>query len=104
KDPTAAERQRRCRDRKRKTVTPTVTPVTVTRDAVTPVTPVTTEGETIIVAEQQQISVYYNDAGDLVLKQADWPNEDSFIVVARGNIFEFIDALTDVAGVPSLRG
>jgi hypothetical protein len=108
KDPTSAERSRRYRARKRDapTATPRVTE-TVTATADTPViAPTLTAddgGETIMVREQAQVTAYFNTDGNLVLRQANWPDEDSYVVIARENILSFIDRLTDAVGVPSLR-
>jgi len=52
-----------------------------------------------VMAGQQEIEIYLNDAGDLVLKQANWPDEDSFIIVAAPYKGIFLDKVCDVLGV-----
>jgi hypothetical protein len=54
-------------------------------------------------AGQQQIEMYFNKEGGLVLKQHNWPDEDSFVIVAEPYINLFLDKLTDVCGVPSTK-
>jgi hypothetical protein len=85
KDPTAAERQRRCRRKSR-------------RDA----EPVTRDDATLLCAPQAQIDIGFNDRGDALITQKSWPDDDATIVVARENIGEFIDRLTDALGIPSI--
>jgi hypothetical protein len=86
KDRTAAERQRRCRERKSR------------RDA----EPVTRDDATLLCAAQAQIEIGFNDRRDALLTQKSWPDDDVTIVVARENIGEFIDRLTDALGIPSI--
>jgi hypothetical protein len=95
KDPTAAERQRRYRQRKSgadrdESVTErNASPVTVTTDI------------TVLCAEQSKITIEFNEGGDAVLRQSNWPEDDDTIIVRRDNIPEFIDRLTDALGIPA---
>jgi hypothetical protein len=59
---------------------------------------------TLLCAPQAQIEFGFNDRGDALLTQKSWPDDDVTIVVARENIGEFIDRLTDALGVPSVGG
>jgi hypothetical protein len=95
KDPTAAERKRRERAKKRADRDNRDT-VTVTRDAAT------TDEEIVLLYEQLEIKIAFNERGNLILRQSSWPDEDAVIVVNRGNIDAFIDALTDAVGIPSV--
>jgi len=54
-------------------------------------------------AGQQKIEMYFNNEGALVLKQHNWPDEDSFIIVAEPYTGLFLDKLCDVLGVPSTK-
>jgi hypothetical protein len=133
KDPTAAERQRRRREKQRhrdsppvtvsRTVTASVTPSVTERDSESvteePVTPVTVteepvtehhgdhvtdDGAMILCARQTEVTAGFNAAGDLILTQINWPDDDSIIIVRAENIADFIDKLTDVLGIPSSLG
>lgn len=87
KDPTAAERQRRYRQRK-----------SVTRNA-PPVT--ASDGVTVLCAEQSKITVEFDEHGNALLRQSEWPEDDDVILIRRDNIPDFIDRLTDALGIPS---
>lgn len=111
KDRTAAERQRRRRDRKRDANRDTVT-ASVTR-TVTPAaawvdpSPRTIEeainsGAVVLCARQHETCAYINDNDALVIRQDNWPDDDSVIIVAKENIGTFIDVLTDLVGIPSV--
>jgi len=52
-----------------------------------------------VLAGQQEIEIYLNEDGGLVLKQANWPDEDSFIIVAAPYKGIFLDKVCDVLGV-----
>jgi hypothetical protein len=120
KDPTAAERQRRRRekqrqhnsvtgrDTKRDTVTANLTERD-TRDTEEPVTPVTVteepvterDGAMILCPGQLEVTAGFNESGDLIITQTNWLDDDSVIVIRAGNLWNFIDQLTDVCGVPT---
>lgn len=59
--------------------------------------------DSTILPEQQAIAVYFNRAGDLVIRQErSWDrDEDSFVFVARDSISAFIDRLTNHLGYGS---
>ena len=52
-----------------------------------------------VLAGQQEIEIYLNEDGGLVLKQTNWPDEDSFIIVAAPYRGIFLDKICDVLGV-----
>ena len=62
--------------------------------------------DSVVLQEQPQTAVYFNSTGGLVIRQrAAWDQEDdTFVLIAPQSIAEFIDKLTDVAGVPSVGG
>jgi hypothetical protein len=53
--------------------------------------------------EQRRTAVYFNTRGEPVIRQeADWNEEtDTVVIIAKNNIPDFIDKLTDICGVPS---
>lgn len=53
---------------------------------------------------QDEISLEFNEEGDLLLVQKHWPDDDDVIRIAAGNIAEFIDRLTDAIGIPTFGG
>jgi hypothetical protein len=53
---------------------------------------------------QQQIAIYHNPKGSLVIRQMRdplWQQDDPFVCISASNIEEFLDQLTDVCGIPS---
>jgi hypothetical protein len=54
-------------------------------------------------AGQQKIEMYFNNEGALVLKQHNWPDEDSVIIVAEPYTGLFLDKLCDVLGIPNTK-
>jgi hypothetical protein len=94
KDPTAAERQRRYRQRKSTDRDcdrddRNASPVTVTTDV------------TVLCAEQSKITIEFDEEGNAILRQMEWPDDDEVILIRRENIPDFIDKLTDALGIPS---
>lgn len=57
--------------------------------------------DAIVLPEQSATAIYFNDDGGLVIRQQRWPDDDSYIVITKPNISEFLDKLTDVCGIPS---
>ena len=98
KDGTAAARARRYRARKRDgrdaEQTVTVTHRDADRDGRDAVTQP-------LLARQLEIRLGFNEAGDLLLIQENWPDDDQTIIVVEENIFKFIDRLCDAVGIPS---
>jgi hypothetical protein len=94
KDPTAAERQRRYRQRK-----------SANRDCdrddrnASPVT--VSDGVTVLCAEQSKITIEFDEEGNALIRQSEWPDDDDVILIRRENISDFIDRLTDALGIPS---
>ncbi|MCC8956133.1 hypothetical protein H8B02_22680 [Bradyrhizobium sp. Pear77] len=58
----------------------------------------------MVLREQLATAIYFNDTGDLVIRQKQWPGEDNLIFVAPNCQQEFIDKLTDALGIPSFGG
>lgn len=54
----------------------------------------------VIVPEQQAVAAYFNDKGNLVIRQErSWDrDEDSFIFIDRANADGFLDKLSDLLG------
>jgi hypothetical protein len=96
KDPTAALRQRRYRQRK------SVNNRHCDRDDrnAPPVT-VSSDGVTVLCAEQSKITIEFDEHGNALLRQSEWPDDDDVILIRRDNIPDFIDRLTDALGIPS---
>ena len=49
--------------------------------------------------EQRKTAAYWNPNGDLVIRQKNWPDEDSFVIISADRVGDFIDKLTDVIGI-----
>jgi hypothetical protein len=62
---------------------------------------VSSDGVTILCAQQSEITIELDEEGNAVLCQSDWPEEDDVILIRRENIPDFVDRLTAVLGVPS---
>jgi len=60
------------------------------------------EYEQMLIESQSAVLASLNNAGDLVLTQWNWPDEDAAIIITHDNIDKFIDRLTDVLGIPSI--
>jgi hypothetical protein len=56
----------------------------------------------IVLAEQAETAVYRSPTGHLVIRQKNWPDEDIVVLIAPQYVMDFVDRLTDVAGIPSL--
>jgi hypothetical protein len=52
-----------------------------------------------VLAGQHEIEIYLNEDGGLVLKQANWPDEDSSIIISAPYRGIFLDKVCDVLGV-----
>jgi hypothetical protein len=59
---------------------------------------------TVLLPAQGEITIGWNNDGDMILRQSDWPNEDAVIIIARDYLWMFIDRLTDAMGIPSTKG
>jgi len=58
----------------------------------------------IVLREQLPTAVYFNPAGDLVIRQRNWPDEDSLIIITEPFQQAFLDRLSDFMGIPSVGG
>lgn len=56
------------------------------------------DADDVVIREQLAIAVYENPAGDLVIRQADWPDDDSIIIVAKSNAAALARAILRAAG------
>jgi hypothetical protein len=61
------------------------------------------DDDSVILQEQRRTAVYFNTRDELVIRQqADWNEEtDTVVIIAKNNIPDFLDKLTDTCGVPS---
>jgi hypothetical protein len=59
--------------------------------------------DAVALQEQHALAVYHNEFGGLVLRQqGTWQDDaDTFIIIAKTNIAEFIEKICEVAGVPA---
>ena len=59
--------------------------------------------DSVILQEQRRTAVYFNTRDDLVIRQeAAWNDEnDTVAIIAKNNIEEFLDKLTDICGIPT---
>lgn len=62
--------------------------------------------DSVLLKRQPATAVYFNPAGDLVIRQeAEWNEEqDTFVFISKPYLMEFLDKLTDICGIPTLRG
>jgi hypothetical protein len=58
--------------------------------------------ESVVISEQRMTAVYSNGDGDLVVRQACWPEDDVWIVVARSNVQALAAAMLQEAGTEPL--
>jgi hypothetical protein len=59
---------------------------------------------TVLLPAQGEITIGWNNDGDMILRQSDWPNEDAVIIIARDYLWMFVDRLTDACGIPTVKG
>jgi hypothetical protein len=59
------------------------------------------DGVTVLCAEQSKITIEFDEHGNALLRQSEWPDDDDVILIRRENIPDFIDRLTDAFGIPS---
>lgn len=62
------------------------------------------EDDSVVLHHQPAVAAYINQAGGLTIRQErSWDQEDDIIIaIAPENVWEFIDKLTDVIGIPSV--
>jgi hypothetical protein len=58
----------------------------------------------VILPEQPATACYFNPKGDLVIRQRNWPDGDSLILISANMVDQFLDKLTDACGIPSFGG
>ena len=49
--------------------------------------------EDVVVPQQDQIAVYWNERGEVVIRQHSWPDDDTIILVAPENASRLADAI-----------
>ena len=54
----------------------------------------------IAVREQLATAVYVNVAGDVVVRQTHWPDDDVCIVVSPTHVPKLVDAILEAANLP----
>jgi hypothetical protein len=72
------------------------------RNALTVTSPVTpSDGVMVLCPAQSKITIEFDEHGNALLRQSEWPDDDDVIMIQRDNIPDFIDRLTDALGIPS---
>jgi len=51
------------------------------------------------IREQLLTAIYPNTDGDLVIRQRDWPEDDSSIIIARNNVEQLVRAICEMMGI-----
>ena|SRR6266851_7122811 len=69
------------------------------RNETSPIMP--SDGVTVLCAEQSKITIEFDEHGNALLRQSEWPDDDDVILIRRDNIPDFIDRLTDALGIPT---
>jgi hypothetical protein len=64
--------------------------------------------ECVVLNEQPATAIYWNENGDFVIRQHEWPDDDTIIVIGKNNVEHFVEMLCDAtghraAGIPSAR-
>jgi hypothetical protein len=54
----------------------------------------------VVALEQPATAIYYK-GGNLVIRQQNWPEDDSVVVITPQFLLEFISKIDDAAGIPS---
>jgi hypothetical protein len=62
------------------------------------------DDDAVAVREQRAIAIYLNPAGDIVIRQQTWRDEDPFVVISPDNLMLVIDRVCDIAGIPAAGG
>jgi hypothetical protein len=62
--------------------------------------------DSVVLHEQPETAVYFNSKGALVIRQrAGWNQDnDPYVLICPQNIGDFIDKLTELAGIPCVGG
>ena len=70
----------------------------------TALVPVETPAPKILCAAQGEIRIEFDDDGNALIIQRNWPDEDSVIHISRDNTQTFLDGVCDAFGVLSIGG
>jgi len=63
------------------------------------------DGAAVLCPGQAEVCAGFDADGNLILRQHDdYPDDDSVIIVRAENVMSFIGRLTDICGIPTLRG
>ncbi len=60
------------------------------------------DDDAVVIREQPETAIYYNQRGGLVIRQRNWPDDDVYVYFNAEVIDVFIDKLTDIVGIPSV--
>ena len=62
------------------------------------------DDDCVVLQDQARTAVYLGQSGHLVIRQErQWDqDDDTYVLIAPHNIADFIDRLTDIAGIPSV--
>jgi hypothetical protein len=54
----------------------------------------------VVLEQQKRTCIYWNDRGDLVIRQlASYPDDDPYVVISSNNVSDFVDKLCDFIGI-----
>jgi hypothetical protein len=56
----------------------------------------------VVLQEQAETAIYFNDSGGLVIRQRNWPHEDQTVIITKECIEAFHDKLCDALGIGSI--
>jgi hypothetical protein len=60
------------------------------------------DGEDVVIRERRAIAAYFNQFGELVIRQKCWPEDDPIIYVPHDDILNFLEKLSDICGIQSV--
>jgi hypothetical protein len=70
----------------------------------TALVPIPAPAPKILCAQQGEIRIEFDDDGNALIIQRNWPDEDTAIHISRDNIQTFLDGVCDAFGVLSIGG
>src|SRR5262245_16886548 len=53
------------------------------------------EEDSIVLREQRATAVYLNRAGDVIIRQRSWPEDDAFVYIAPENAVAFMEGMAE---------
>jgi hypothetical protein len=51
------------------------------------------DDDSFVLEEQAQTAIYHNEAGQVIIRQRGWPDDDAFVVIDRAHLQTVIDKL-----------